>query len=110
MSDQTTDLGTRRDLLRAGAAGALGLEHLLAADAPADDGPFIVKPYLQLGDAPGLAAKEQLVVLWHTNDRDADWKVEYRDQGSTTWQPAPRLTWARVAADSIPPHRVYRAT
>ena len=40
----------------------------------APEGPFLVKPYLQLGhtQAPG-----KLVLLWHAPDADAAWAAEY---------------------------------
>src|SRR3954470_10964565 len=44
--------------------------------APARD--FLFEPYLQLGDAPGLANPERAEVVWHTADHDFDWWVEVR--------------------------------
>jgi hypothetical protein len=113
MADHTPDLAlgvvSRRDLLRLGAAaGALGVGDLLPADAEESGGPFLVKPYLQLGDAPTLSGTEQLVVMWHTDDRDADWAVAWQEPGAAAWTAAERPAWTRIAVESIAPHRVYR--
>ena len=35
--------------------------------------PFIVKPYLQIGDAPHSTNPGSLVLMWHTGDRDRAW-------------------------------------
>ena len=100
---------TRRDALRAG-AGVLGLT-TLARTTPADDNdPFLVKPYLQLGDVPRLRAVERMVVMWHCADDDGDWTVEFRDGRAGEWIATSDPPIARVAVDGIAPHRVYRAT
>ena len=70
---------------------------------------FVVKPYLQLGNAPYLLPEEQMVVSWHTADVDAQWIVEYRNDEHSDWQPADLPTWSLVAVDSVSPHRIYRA-
>lgn len=108
---------SRRDILLAATAGALSLEHLAQAAAPEAvarngmsglDGtsPFLVKPYVQLGDAPGLLEDEQVVVLWHAPDRDESWSVEFRSKGATSWTAANAKS-TRIAVTGIPPHRVF---
>src|SRR5262245_46792189 len=84
------------------------LPGIAAAGQPEQD-PFVVKPYVQLGDAPKLSAREQLVIMWHAADRDADWGVEFQEPGGSTWSSASSLTWKRVAVESIPAHRVFQA-
>ncbi len=69
---------------------------------------FLVKPYLQLGDAPRLARRERLDLLWHTEDRDGTWRVEVRTRKGWVVQAAPRFT--RLDAAPLPAHRIYRAT
>lgn len=68
---------------------------------------FLVKPYLQLGDAPRPAAQERLELMWHAEDRDGAWAVEV--QGGRGWilQPAP--TFHRLEVPPLPAHRIYRA-
>ena len=47
----------------------------------APDSPFIVKPYLQLGDLPRLSPSEPVRVLWQAaNDTGAKWTVDVRQR------------------------------
>ncbi len=71
--------------------------------------PFIVKPYIQLGNAPRLLPREQMVVTWHTADQEAAWTVETRSAGETTWQSTKSPARNLVAVETVPPHRVYRS-
>jgi acid phosphatase type 7 len=71
------------------------------------DGPFFVKPYLQLGPAPKSGT---LVLMWHAADADADWTVEYRPGPGTRWQAAKAPAAQRVVVAGIEPHRVYQAS
>jgi acid phosphatase type 7 len=73
---------------------------------PAPTGPFLVKPYLQLGHT---AAIGKLVLMWHAADVEADWSVAYRPGPGTRWQSADTLNARRVAVAGIEPHRVYCA-
>ena len=50
-----------------------------------------------------------LVLLWHAEDADADWEVEYRPGPDQTWRQADAPTMRRVAVPTIATHRVYRA-
>jgi hypothetical protein len=74
------------------------------AVAKAPEGPFLVKPYLQLGhtQAPG-----KLVLLWHAADADADWAVECRPGTGRRWQAVRPPSSTRVALPEVEPHRVY---
>ncbi len=79
-----------------------------AASTVAPTGPFLVKPYLQLGHNP---APGTLALTWHTIDQDAAWTAEVRAAADQTWHtltPAP--TARRIAVPTIEPHRVYLAT
>lgn len=79
--------------------------HVCAEDSSV---PFVVKPYIQLGNAPRLLQREQMVVTWHTADEEAEWNVEYRKDRESTWQPTKPPSWDVVAVETVPPHRVYR--
>ncbi len=101
---------SRRDVLRIGAgAGVLGLSAI--SDATTADGgdSFLVKPYLQLGDAPRLRKVEQMVVSWHAAGNDAKWNVECRGGRNGDWisTKEPKSTPVEVAG--ITPHHVFRA-
>ncbi len=69
---------------------------------------FLVKPYLQLGDAPAPAAKERLDLLWHAADKDETWTVEVRL--GKAWVPQAPVTSRRLEAPPLPPHRICRVT
>ncbi|GEM_PF-4865695 len=58
-SSEVADL-TRRDVLRVGAgAGVLGIAAIAQTSAFESGDAFVVKPYLQPGDAPRLRKSEQ---------------------------------------------------
>ena len=61
---------------------------LLLSYSPPDPDTFLEKPYLQLGDVPKLSSSESLVLLWHTTNHAADWKVELRTSKDTAWRAA----------------------
>jgi hypothetical protein len=77
-----------------------------AAKVQTPDGPFLAKPYLQLGHTP---ATGKLVLMWHAADAgaDADWSVEYRPGPGTRWQAAKAPAARRVAVAGTEPHRIY---
>ena len=101
-----------RPLIAASLLIALGTSRVPAQQAapatPSAPGPFVVKPYLQLGDAP--ARPDGLALLWHADDRDAGWSVETRTASDRPWTKAEAPTSRRVAVAGLEPHRVYRAT
>ena len=88
--------------------------HYVAAGSPqpatkASDATFLVKPYLQLGDAaPGSAIKD-LVLLWHADDAEAVWSVEYQPGAEASWRMATPPTSRRIAVLGVAPHQVSRA-
>ncbi len=71
--------------------------------------PFIVKPYLQIGDAPHSTNPGSLVLMWHAGDRDRAWSVEIRNGDTGDWDRVEAPTWRHIAVPTIEPHRVYRA-
>jgi len=71
------------------------------------DGPFLVKPYLQIGKNP---TAQTLQLLWHTPDVDASWAVEYKSMQETAWRKADVPIGKRVAVGSVDPHRIYDVT
>jgi 3',5'-cyclic AMP phosphodiesterase CpdA len=70
----------------------------------APEGPFLAKPYVQLGHSqePG-----KVIVLWHTSDVDAPWTVEYKTPAEASWHFAKAPSVQRIAVAGIEPHRVY---
>lgn len=111
---------SRRDLLLAAAAGTLSLESLAPVMAteptgnhcdtdPDTSGPFLVKPYVQMGEAPRHLKEEQIAVLWHAPDRDQPWKVEFRSKEATDWTSVESVKETQVVVTGIPPHRVCEA-
>ena len=64
------------------ASASLLAAALLLSQAPPGAGPFLEKPYLQIGDAPKLSTAENLVLIWHTDKTPANWTVEARSWGA----------------------------
>jgi len=44
--------------------------------AQAADTPFVIEPYIQMGDAPQLSSSDSMVVMWHAADADEQWDVQ----------------------------------
>jgi 3',5'-cyclic AMP phosphodiesterase CpdA len=104
----------RRWLIAACLLLALGSSSLRCRDFTLDlprpsvrvlPGGFLVRPYLQLGDAP---MPRTLRVLWQAEDLEAAWALEYRSGTEGPWRPAVAPTWRRVAVPGVMAHRVYR--
>jgi len=110
-----SDSISRREAIAATTAAAIACQNLPlghAATSQADSrdhGPFVVTPYVQLGDMPRQSEHEQLVVMWHAADHDAAWTVEFRSSESEAWKPTKPVKSTRIAWDGIPAHRVYEA-
>src|ERR1700730_15601491 len=83
---------------------------LILGVACAADQPFIVEPYLQMGDAPQLSSSDSLVVIWHTADVDQPWDVQVKKPSGNKWSAPVQATFTRVAVRGIEPHRVFRAS
>ncbi|SRR5579884_147447 len=95
-------------------AALIGLGGFLCSAPPPQDvdaaqSPFLVKPYLQLGNYAQPSDPERLVLLWHTADADADWRVEVKPSGANQWSACESPGARRIAASGIAPHQVYRA-
>src|SRR5580700_4439514 len=82
---------------------------LLLGQPASSDGPFLEKPYLQLGDAPKLSNPESLMLLWHSAPEVTGWGVELRTSKDSAWRAMSELKAESVNAPGIPPHMVYRA-
>jgi predicted phosphodiesterase len=87
---------------------------LLACFSIQAAGPFVVDPYLQLGDARRLQQSETLALLWHTADEKSDWVVEVKSgpmwKTGPGWKKMAAPSSRRVAVSGIEPHLVWRAT
>jgi acid phosphatase type 7 len=68
---------------------------------------FVIKPYLQLGDAP-TSNSGDLALLWASDDVDANWSVEYRF--GVDWKKAEGRVIRKIVSPQVPPHRLYRAS
>jgi 3',5'-cyclic AMP phosphodiesterase CpdA len=83
--------------------GDFGID-LLGPSARVLPGGFLVRPYLQLGEAP---TPRGLRVLWQAPDVEAAWAMEYRPGADRPWRPADAPGWRRVAVPGVLAHRVY---
>ncbi len=86
---------------------ALGLLSLAGSASFAAD-VFLARPYLQLGDAPASTSGD-LALLWHADDADANWAVDYKSAPDPSWKTAESPSSVRVAVPGVAAHRVYRA-
>jgi phosphodiesterase/alkaline phosphatase D-like protein len=78
-----------------------------SADQSALDNPFIVKPYLQLGDLPKLSPSEPVRVLWQApNETDAKWAVDVRQRDDEPWRPA-IVTGGRLVGTPDAQYRLF---
>lgn len=76
---------------------------LLLSQTPPGETTFLVKPYLQLGDAPKLSNPESLVLLWQTTNDPAPWSVEVRGSKDPKWRVAGQTESTRVSAPAGQP-------
>jgi predicted phosphodiesterase len=79
------------------------------AQMPSDrvpDGPFIVQPYLQIGDLPRLSDVEPVRVLWQApNEAGTTWTVEVRQAAAEPWRPAVAADGRLIQAET--PFRLF---
>jgi hypothetical protein len=81
----------------------------LRPDGKASDTVFLVKPYLQLGDAPpGMVAKD-LTLLWQTDSPEAGWVVEYRVGTDAGWRESEAPRVREISVPTIAPHWLHQA-
>jgi hypothetical protein len=91
------------------AAVAIAAATWVGAQIVAPGDPFIVKPYLQLGDLPKLGSSEPLRVMWQAaDDRTAKWAVEVRQEQHGPWRQAVGMA-ARLIDTGDEPYRVFSA-
>ncbi len=70
------------------------------------DATFVVKPYLQLGNA----GPSTLELLWQGHDREESWTVEVQGTPTGEWAKTDEVQSRRVALEGSLPRRFYRAT
>src|SRR5580658_2369117 len=71
-------------------------------------GPFLVEPYLQIGDARRLETSETLALLWHTPADSTGWVAEVKL--GPLWRKMAPPASRKIAVAGIEPHLVWRAT
>ncbi|MEP6754242.1 MAG: hypothetical protein ABJA67_01975 [Chthonomonadales bacterium] len=87
----------------------LFVRFLITAPLPqTPESPFVVKPYIQLGDSPKLSKLESLLLVWQTPVNAGVWAVELMRAGETKWAPAAAPESRRTAVPTIQPHLIYR--
>ncbi|MBS0264785.1 MAG: metallophosphoesterase [Planctomycetes bacterium] len=97
---------TRRHMLQASALGTLAPAWLHAADNTSNQ-PFLVTPYVQLGNAPRHAPQESLLVLWHAGLDSVHWRVEFRAAGTSDWIRCDRVIRTEIALPGLERFGVY---
>jgi acid phosphatase type 7 len=75
----------------------------------AADQPFVIEPYIQMGDAPRLSSSDSMEVMWHSADVDEKWDVQVKKPEDSKWSAAVKPVFTKVAVRGIEPHRVFRA-
>jgi len=76
------------------------------AGPKAPEGPFLVKPYLQIGHSPAAGS---LILLWHAGDADSQWEVEYRSGTDRAWRKARAASADPIAVTGVDRHWICRA-
>lgn len=79
----------------------------LAAQTTSPDGPFLERPYLQLGNAPTLQNSESLELLWHAAG-PGNWGVEIKTSKDAAWRAMEKPAATGVNAPGGDAHLVYR--
>lgn len=74
----------------------------------AEKNPFLVKPYLQLGNAPLASANESLQLLWQTEASSGDWSVSIKPASAKANRKLPPPVVRPVALGDQ--HYVYLST
>ena len=71
--------------------------------------PFIVQPYLQLGDLSNLAPVEPVRVVWQApNEGAVNWAVDVRQGDAESWRPAVAVNGRLIPGDS--PYRLFNVS
>jgi len=94
-------------LLTRVALGAVLLAGVVVA-AQESSSPFIVEPYLQLGDVPKLAPSEPVRVVWQAaNEPNAVWSVDVRQDPSEPWRTAVGAAGRVIATQPDAAYRLF---
>ncbi|HEV8146938.1 MAG TPA: metallophosphoesterase family protein [Bryobacteraceae bacterium] len=70
--------------------------------------PFVVEPYLQLGDSSKQQSPESMVLMWHSAEETPNWTVEVKS-GSSKWVKTGVPAARRIQVPTIETHYVWRA-
>jgi len=112
--NQLQSVVRRREILLSGILLLIGpvgcVAQQLQADTSSCDPPFVVKPYLQLGNAARLSRPERCVLMWHTEDLQDDFSVEVKLAKAESWSTVKSIDRQRVEVEGLKPHYVYRAS
>lgn len=102
-------------LLLAGLAALLmcrrrGSSHQNPKDATVFMAPvFLIKPYLQLGDAQRLPVMEAVHVLFHSKHNNHRWHVQVRVAGEDSWRAPVEVSGETVDIASLSEHLRFNA-
>mgnify|MGYP001415644333 CR=1 FL=1 len=66
--------------------------------------PFIIKPYLQLGDNDAPSIFGQLALAWHTKSFASDWSVKVKHQGDAEWSDMGTVESRKLKIEDIETH------
>lgn len=86
------------------------VQALAAAAIATSQPPFIVQPYLQLGDAPSVGETVTMALLWHSDTTSAEWEVDLKPAGATAWKAQRTFYPSRIDAPGLDPYNVYHGT
>jgi 3',5'-cyclic AMP phosphodiesterase CpdA len=81
----------------------------LLGQTGAPDGPFLEKPYLQLGNSPQPSSSESLMLLWQTSAAPGNWGVDVKTSKDASWRTMDKPAATSVNAPGISQHLVYRS-
>ena len=91
--------------------GTIGGTAPRANPQPGVESPFLVKPYLQLGDLPRLSSTEPVRVLWQArNDATATWTVDVRHSDQESWRAAIATGGRLLGTPGQPVSHLFGAT
>lgn len=72
--------------------------------------PFFIKPILQLGNRPKLAAKEAVEIHFHSFSAEEDWQVQFRQQGEAQWRSTKLTRGNKISIEGHPENYRFSAT
>jgi hypothetical protein len=68
--------------------------------------PFIVKPYLQIGQHPSAHA---IQLLWQSAESTGEWSVEYKTTAMKIWKKADSIFYKSANFAGFSGRRLYQA-